>query len=58
MTQDYLDDVLVSLLSILFEFGFDRISNIFAERVEIVGRVLLFGYEFIFEYGFDDLSGF
>ena len=41
--QGHLDDVLVSFLAVLFEFGFDGIGDVFAERVEICWGILLLG---------------
>ena len=43
VSQGNLNDVLVSFLAILFEFGFDGVGDVFAEGVEICWGILLFG---------------
>ena len=56
--QRHLDDVLVPLFTILFEFGFDGVGDVFAEGVEVGGGILLLGDQLVLEDGFDELTGF
>lgn len=56
MSQNHLNDVLVSLFSILFELGLDGVSNIFADGVEVGRRVLLPRHKFVLEDGLYELT--
>ena len=57
-TQNNLNDVLVSFFTVFFETGFDGVSYILAERVEVVGWVALFGDEFLLKNSFDEVTCF
>lgn len=58
VTQDNLNNVLVSFLPALFESGLYGVSYLLANWIEIGGRILLFWYKFILKDSLNDLPGF